>query len=165
MPRLGSLLVCEKIIIDQQQKPTLISVFQSLSAIVPEGQGIPANTVSFIPWAIFAEWFFADDETKGTVEQVIEVLQPDGSASSIRGRVQFQQFAPAGQGTRAYVNLFGMPITQPGYIAVNIWIEVDSKKTTEVFSYQVKIEHSTKPSEPNDGGMNIPVFTQAKLGG
>src|ERR1700730_17266933 len=105
MPRLGSFLIGEKIIIDQQQKPSIISVFQSLSAIVPEGQTIPKETVSFTPWSIFCEWFFADDETKNKVEQVVEVLQPDGSPSRITGRLQFQQFAKDGQGTRSYINL------------------------------------------------------------
>jgi hypothetical protein len=106
MPQLSSFLICEKIIVDQQQKPSVISVFQSLSVLVPEGQEIPSNTLSFVPWAIFSEWFFDDDDVKKKIDQVVEVLLPDGSPSAIGGRLTFQQFAPVGQGTRAYVYLF-----------------------------------------------------------
>jgi hypothetical protein len=162
MPRLGSLLVCEKIIIDQQHKPSLISTFQSISAVVPEGQHVPEGTVTFVPWAIYAEWFFVGSETKGKVEQVVELLQPDGAVSSIGGRLQLQEFAPEGQGTRAYVNLFGMPIAQPGYVTVNVWIEEDSKKITDVFPYRIKIEHTAKPAEGNVGSMSFPAATLGK---
>ena len=156
MPRLGSFLICEKIIIDQQQKPSVISVFQSLSAIVPEGQTIPKDTLGFNPWAIFCEWFFTDEDINKKVEQVVEVLQPDGSPAPINGRVTFTQFAKDGQGTRSYVNLFGMPISQPGFITVNVWIELDSKKATDVFPYRIKIEHTSQVPMPNDGGQIVP---------
>jgi hypothetical protein len=158
MPRLGSFLICEKIIIDKQEKPSLISVFQSLSAIVPEGQTIPKDTIGFNPWSIFCEWFFADEDTQKKIEQVVEVLQPDGSPTPIKGRVTFTQFAKDGQGTRAYVNLFGMPVSQPGFMTVNVWIEIDSKRVTDVFPYRIKIEHTTQPPMPNDGGLVIPAL-------
>ena len=157
MPRLGSFLICEKIIIDQQQKPTVISAFQSLSALVPQGQSIPKDTMGFNPWAIFCEWFFDDDEIKNKkVEQVVEVLQTDGSPSPINGRVTFQQFAKDGQGTRSYVNLFGMPISQAGFLTISVWIEFDSKRVTDVFPYRIRIEHSTEPPKPNDGSQFMP---------
>ena len=158
MPRLGSFLVCEKIIIDQQQKPSVISVFQALSALVPEGETIPKDTVSFTPWSILCEWFFVDDETKNKVEQVVEVLHPDGSPSPIKARVQFEHFSKDEQGTRSYVNLFGVPIAQPGFLTVNVWIEVDSQRVTNVFPYRIKIEHTKQPPVPNDGGTLTPVF-------
>ncbi|MGA3105883.1 MAG: hypothetical protein ABSD53_15485 [Terriglobales bacterium] len=162
MPRLGSLLVCEKIIIDQQQKPSLISVFQSISAFVPEGQPIAENTLSFISWSIFAEWFFSEDETKKTIEQVVEVLHPDGSPTAITGRLTFSQFALHGQGTRAYVNLFGIPIAKPGMITINVWLESDSVKITEIFPYHIRIEHTSEQPSLALGGSVAPVFVAAR---
>lgn len=162
MPRLGSLLVCEKIIIDQQHKPSLISTFQSISAVVPEGERVPDGTVTFVPWAVFTEWFFVASETKGKVEQVVEILQPDGALSSIGGRLQFQEFAPEGQGTRVFVNLFGMPIAQPGYVTVNVWVEEDLKKVSDVFPYRIKIEHTAKPAEGKVGSMSFPIAAPGK---
>jgi hypothetical protein len=163
MPRLGSYLICEKIIIDQQQKPSIISVFQSLSALIPEGQTIAKDTVGFNPWAIFCEWFFDDKETaNGKVEQVVEVLHPDGTPSPIKGRLQFQQFAKDGQGTRSYINLMGLPISQPGFLSINVWMEIDSKRVTDIFPYLIKIEHTTTPPTPNDGGQMFPAAIPQK---
>jgi hypothetical protein len=162
MPRFGSLLICEKIIIDQQQKPTLISLFQAITALVPEGQQIPKDTIGGTAWSIFCEWFFAEDEVSKTFDLVMEVLLPDGSPSAIRSRVTFKQIAKEGQGTRAYINVFGMPIAQTGYITVNVWVEHEHQRVTDISSYQIKIEHTKEPPQPNDGGSFAPVLTQTK---
>jgi hypothetical protein len=162
MPRLGSLLICEKIIIDQQQKPTLVSVFQSISALVPEGQPIPKDTIAGTPWSIFCEWFFAEDELTKNFDQVVEVLLPDGSPSAIKGRLTFKEISKGGQGTRSYVNMFGMPIAQPGFLTINVWLESEAEKVTNVFSYLLKVEHSQTLPTPNDGGSNVPALTQTK---
>ncbi len=162
MPRLGSLLVCEKIIIDQQQKPTLVSLFQTITALLPEGQGMPKDTLGGTAWAVFSEWFFAEEELSKNFEQVIEVMLPDGSPSPIRGRLPFKELARDGQGTRSYVNMFGMPIAQSGVLAVNVWIESNAERVTDIFSYHIKIEHSKQPPIPNDGGSFIPALTQTK---
>jgi|ERR1700678_1146489 len=163
MPRLGSFLVCEKLVIDQQNKPTIISVFQSIAALVPEGQQMPNDTIGANPWAIFCEWFFSsDDDFSKKFEEVIEVLMPDGSPSPIRGRLAFNEIVKSGQGTRAYVNMFGMPISQTGFLRVNVWLEADSVRVTDVSSYLIKIEHSKQPPMPNDGGTLVPTLTQTK---
>jgi hypothetical protein len=160
MPRLGSLLVCEKIILDQQQKPSLISIFQGITALVPQGQQMPKDALGGTPWCIFCEWFFAEDELTKMFEQVIEVLMPDGSPSLIKGRLTFQQLAKD-QGTRSYVSMYGMPIANPGFLTVNVWLESESVKVTDVFSYPVKIDHTTEP-RPNETAMIIPTLSQTK---
>ena len=162
MPRLGSLLICEKIIIDQQQKPTLISVFQSISALVPEGQAIPKDTIAGTTWSIFCEWFFAEDELTKSFDQVVEVLLPDGSPSAIKGRLTFKEISKDGQGTRAYVNMFGMPIAQAGFLDIRVWLESNAEKVTDVFHYLLRVEHSQAPPTPSDGGTNVPALTQTK---
>jgi hypothetical protein len=158
MPRLSSLIVCEKIIQDQLGKPTLISLFQSLSATVPDGQEMPKEAVASTSWAIFCEWFFTNDEQSKIFDQVNEVLLPDGSPSPVKGRVTIKQMAPLGQGTRVFVNIVGLPVWQAGVLTVKVWLECDSEKMTDVFSYPIKIEHTSKPPEPNDGGSFIHAF-------
>ncbi len=162
MPRLGSLLICEKIIIDQQNKPTLVSLFQSLTALLPEGQAMPNDTISGTPWSIFCEWFFTEEELSGNFEQVVEVMLPDGSPSPIRGRLPFKELAKNGEGTRAYVNMFGVPIAQTGSLAINVWLESGGRKITDVFTYHLKIEHSKQPPSTDDGRMMAPALTQTK---
>lgn len=158
MPRLGSFLVCEKIIQDQLGKPTLISVFQKMSAVVPEGQEMPKEVIAATPWAIFCEWFFTEEELKRKWEQVLEVLMPDGSPTPIRGRVELKEIPTNGQGARAYVFLMGVPISQVGFIAVNVWLECNSERITDVFSYKILIEHAKNPPIPDIGGTIFPAM-------
>jgi hypothetical protein len=158
MPHLSSLIVCEKIILDQLGKPTLIALFQKMSATVPDGQTIPKDAVAGTSWAVFSEWFFTADELSKTFDQVNEVLLPDGSLSPIKGRVTIKQMSPLGQGTRVFVNIVGLPISQVGVLVVNVWLECDSDRVTDIFSYPLQIEHTNKPPEPNDGGSFIHAF-------
>jgi len=162
MPHLGSFLVCEKFVLDQQQKPTLISLFQAMTAVVPEGQQIPKDTLAGTPWVIFCEWFFDEAELSKSFEQVVEVLLPDGSPSPIRARLPLKEIGKEGQGTRAYINIFGIPIGQTGLLTVTAWLEEDSKRATDVFSYRIKIEHTKEPPSPQGNGRFIPALSQTK---
>lgn len=155
MPRLGSLLVCEKIIVDQAQKPTLIALFQKMSAIVPEGQVVPKNTVAGASWSVFSEWFLTDSELTNQYEQVLEVVLPDGSTSPIKGRLALKEVAKDGMGTRTFINLFGMPIEMPGFVTVNVWLEVGSERVTDVFGYKIQVDHIRQAINPNDGGTHV----------
>jgi|SRR5579872_1105004 len=158
MPHLSSLIVCEKIILDQLGKPTLIALFQKLSATVPDGQEMPKEAVAATGWAIFSEWFFTEDELSKTVDQVSEVLLPDGSPSPIKGRVTLKELSPLGQGTRVFVNIVGIPVSQTGVLTINVWLECNSERISDVFSYPIQIEHTNKPPEPNDGGSFVHAF-------
>jgi hypothetical protein len=75
--------------------------------------------------------------------------------------VTFQQIAGEGQGTRVYINVYGMPIAQPGFISVNVWVEHDNQRVTDVFSYRIKIEHSKEPIRSEAGAL-APALTQTK---
>jgi hypothetical protein len=161
MPRLGSFLVCEKVVIDQQQKPTLISLFQALAAFVPEGQSMPKDAIGGTAWSVFCEWFFSDEEATRSYDQVIEVMLPDGSPSPIKGRLTFKEIAKDQQGTRAYINMFGMPIAQVGILDVNVWIELNNEKVTDTFTYRIKIEHTKQPPTPTDISV-APALSQTK---
>jgi hypothetical protein len=158
MPHLSSLIVCEKIIQDQLGKPTLIALFQKISAMVPDGQEMPKEAIAATNWAVFSEWFFTVDELSKTFDQVFEVLLPDGSPSVIKGRATIKQLSPLGQGTRVFVNITGIPIFQAGVLIANVWLECGSDRVTDTFSYPIQIEHTNKPPEPNDGGSFIQAF-------
>ena len=158
MPRLGSFLACEKVIQDQLGKPTLIGLFQKISALVPAGQELPKDTLAAIAWSIFCEWFFTEEELTKKWEQVMEVTLPDGSPSPIRGRLPLKELAPFGHGSRTFTNMMGIPVTQVGFLAVNVWLEQDSERKTDVYSYHIIIEHSSQPPTPNDGGQLIPTI-------
>jgi hypothetical protein len=162
MPRLGSLLVCEKIIQDQIGKPTLIALFQRVGAVVPEGQEMPKEAIAGIGWSIFSEWFFSENELSKAYEQVLEVTLPDGSPTPIKGRLKLSQPLSKEMGTRCFVNTSGVPISKVGFLSVNVWLECDSEKVTDVFSYLIQIEHTKQPPAIHNGGMPIHTFVPAQ---
>jgi hypothetical protein len=151
MPRLGSFLICERIIQDQLAKPTLVSVFQKVSAVIPDGQEMPKDIIIASPWAIFTEWFFTIEEMTQKWALGVELLMPDGSPSLMRGRVEIKEFAPNLQGTRVQIVTTGLPLAQAGFLSINVWMERDSERATDVFSYRILIEH-TKTAPPGDTG-------------
>ena len=152
MPRLGNFLVCEKLITDQQGKPSLISLFQKMGAFIPEGQAIPKEVLAMTPLSTFCEWFFTDDELTRTFVQHLEVLLPDGTPSPVRASLPLKDMTRNGQGTRAFVNIVGMPVAQAGFITVNVWLEENSERVTEVYPYRIQIEHTSQQPTPKDGG-------------
>ena len=104
------------------------------------------------PWSVFSEWFFTDDELGRTFVQLLEVLLPDGTQSPVRLSLPLKEMTRNGQGTRAFVNVVGMPVAQPGFLTVNVWLEENSERVTEVSSYRIQIEHTSQQPAPNDGG-------------
>ena len=160
MPRLGSLLVCEKIISDQAGKPTLISLFQKMSALVPKGQQVPKDMIAGAQWSVFSEWFFTTGERTNQYEQVLEVVLPDGSQSPIRGRLLLKDLGIDDMGSRVFVNMFGVPVAQEGAVTVRVWLEVNSERVTDVFPYKIIIEHTDQPPTLNDGGSQVPTLSQ-----
>jgi hypothetical protein len=162
MPRLGSFLVCEKIIQDQLAKPTIVSVFQKVSVVVPDGQELPKDLIITSPWAMFTEWFFMNEELPRRWALGLEVLMPDGSPSPIRGRVDIKELAQNGQGTRVYLIVNAMPVAQAGFLSANVWLERDSERLTEVFSYKILIEHTTTPPAADLGAVFMGVVPAPK---
>lgn len=161
MPSLGSLIICERIIVDQQQRPTLISLFQQLTVVVPENQDVPKDMIAALPWSVFAEWYFTDEEMTSPYVMNIEVLMPDDSPSAVRGVTPIVEKAKDGLGTRVFVQVYGLPTAQIGCVTVNVWLESNAKRVTDVFPYRIKIGH-TKEATNQMGGTLIPSLTQTK---
>jgi len=145
MPRLGSLLICEKVVIDQGQKPTLISLFQKVSAFFPPDQEVPKEIMALTSWTVFTEWFFSEDERTKSFAQSIQVMNPDGTPSPIKTSVVLKEIASSGQGSRVYINITGFPIAQVGMLQINVWLESDGQSMTEIYSYPLQVEHTKEP--------------------
>lgn len=161
MPRLGSLLVCEKIINDSVGKPTLISIFQKMGAVVPEGQEVPKDVIAGTQWVVFTEWFFTAEEIERQFDQVFEVFMPDGTPSPIRNRVTLKVEAKEPLlGHRCFVNVFGFPLSQTGFVVMRVWLESNSERVTDISLYHVQVEHSSQaPSDGLSGYPLVPAFS------
>jgi hypothetical protein len=161
MARLITLLPCEKVIVDRQGMPSLISLFENLNVTPSEGEGIaevPKQTITFTHWAVFAEWEITEEEVAlREAQQVLELLYPDGSAVPIRGTIPFI-FQSAGI-ARNHQDIYGFPVGQEGPYTIRVWLEKDGKPISEVGTRKMRVIHRIPPgakTHPTMGHSSIP---------
>jgi len=137
MPKLNIFALCEKVIMDEQKNPSLISLMENLDVDPREGK-IPKNAVIAKEWAIFTQWQLSDDEQEKPFHQVIHAFWPDGTEFNKTIHSLPTQQAEVKQINMAVV---GLPIGQEGKITVKLWLELESKPVTETFFKTLKITH------------------------
>ncbi|MFZ0771323.1 MAG: hypothetical protein WCA49_06105 [Candidatus Sulfotelmatobacter sp.] len=148
MPRLVTLLPCEKVIVDRDGMPSLIALFEHINISVSQGEEIvevPKETVTYHQWAVFSEWKVEEDEiaTVDAADQILEVQFPDGSVAPIKGRLRFV-FNSAGI-HRNHQNILGFPIGQQGTYKIRVWLEKDGKPISEIAIREMKVIHKLPP--------------------
>ena len=135
MPKLLAVLVCEKVIVDQQQVPSLIGVFQRINVQLLDAP-LPENAVTPMKWAVFALWEHTKDEQGKTFIQRLQVLKPDGS-TFIDNSQPFQVRDPDFLQSKNTAEIFGIPADKEGEIKVRVWIEGEEERGGG-YSYSVK---------------------------
>lgn len=139
MPQLLVFVPCEKVIIDENQNPTLVVLMQGLGAAPLPGQPaeIPRNAVGPKEWCIFSVWRPSDQDYGKLFNQRIQLLWPDGSEfQNAHFAFQFEK----GKSHQIRMNMFGFPIGQVGDVTLNMWLERDSKKIGEMHSRTITVK-------------------------
>jgi len=158
MPKLQAFLLCEKIIVDKQETPTLVGIIQKVTAqLTPgtESTAVPANAMAPMAWAIYAVWEFDAAEDGRALRQKTQVILPDQSAPpELKGELPF--VAKTGLNNN-YINIFGFPIGQTGLLKVKTWLETsEGQVITPEYYYPVFAEHKLTPL----GSPNVEVAPQ-----
>lgn len=109
MPKLLMFAPCEKVLIDQNNNPSMISIFQELHveltpADLPEGAAIP------IRWDVFTLWLREVSDKGKRFEQICELLTPDGKKAA-GGSINFEM---ATDTHRNVMTLMGFPLIPSG---------------------------------------------------
>ncbi len=139
MPELLALLPCEKVIIDQQNNPTIVNVLEKIHVHVPAGHSVPGSVITPKEWAVFTLWRRSEEEAGRKFEQHIEVLLPNESVA-IRANASFT-FNDTMH--RLVSLMLGFPVGQQGACVIRTWLEAEGRRTTQVFTYVVEVIHQT----------------------
>jgi hypothetical protein len=143
MPRLITLLPCERVIVSREGIPSLISLFEDLNIAPSEGESIvevPKETITFQHWAVFCEWEIGDDELDlKKADQILEMQYPDGSIAPIKGRLPFD--LPRAGTFRNHQDIYGFPVGQEGAYTIRVWLEKDGKPVSEVGTRKMRVIH------------------------
>lgn len=139
MPKLLVFAPCEKIIMDENKNPSLIVILENINLRKPtDGSEIQKNAVTPREWAVFTRWTVSDEEAVKPLVQVLQVLWPNKDEFT-QSRVDL----PKENNRTKQVNMkfLGTPIGQPGEITINLWLELDSKRISEVHSTSITVKH------------------------
>lgn len=151
MPRLLALLVCEKVINDQQSVPSLIGVFQRIN-IPRTAAAMPPNAVNPMKWAIFTMWEHAPEEIGNEFVQRLQITKPNGE-KFVDANLKFKPSDSELPQSKNTVEIFGIPVDREGDFFVRVWIEgYDSNHGDTRFNvkYHMKEDNeSTNPKLPN----------------
>lgn len=139
MPKLLLFAPCERVIIDDQGSATLVIILHKIAVFNPKIEELPKDAVAPKEWVVFTLWEpMAEDIGKEFV-QVLQTILPDGSEfKKSEMRFRFQE----GKRQQNRMLIQGMPVGQDGKLALNTWLEVDSRQVGEVNSYDLTITYS-----------------------
>ena len=126
MPKLMAFVACEKVIIDQDNNVSLITLLQELKSQIPESvtKEIPpgVKTMAAIKWVAFSMWVKAsDDENEKEYQQRVALVDPSGESTGIEGAAPFK-FGSDKTSMRASVNVLGFPIYATGRYTLRLWM-------------------------------------------
>jgi len=89
-------------------------------------------------WSVFSLWNQTPDDAGKEFDQVIQILWPDKTEFKTH-RQHFTFKKELGHQIR--INITGFPIGQVGPVTVNMWLEIDSKRVTDTYSWIVSLKH------------------------
>lgn len=129
MPKLLLFAPCEKVIVDQQNNVSLISILQDLKIQVPEtGPVPPANASAAIKWDVLTVWARSDDDAGKRYEQRIALFNPEGAPTEISTTTPVET---KNASHRIVATIFGFPIGSSGRYRLKLWLSEDGRESRE----------------------------------
>jgi hypothetical protein len=135
VPNLLALMVCERVILDRQDMPSLINVFQKMN-IQLSGAPLPEKAVSPTRWSVFTLWQHEDSETGKTFTQTLEIVLPNGEVFSATEQ-EFKSEKADDIQNKIAVEFTGIPIWQEGFLQVRVSLK-NSDQPPSVYKFAVK---------------------------
>jgi hypothetical protein len=124
MPRLLIFAPCEKVIVDQQGNPSLISLLQEWQA---DRRDLPEKAVAPQRWDIFCLWHRVESDNDKDFVQTCELLSESGQ-KVLSADIEFRMTAVTHRNT---VTVLGLPVN-PGRYDLALYLhEKGSEKERE----------------------------------
>jgi hypothetical protein len=134
-------VVCEKVILDQQQggMASLIGLFTKFTVNVPaDAPPIPENAAAPKEWTVYSSWEPDEIDVGKPIVQCTQVLYPNGAqyGETLKTPLQIELNKTA----QAIVRINGFPVGQSGFYTVRTWIEEAGKTVAAPLDLKVEIE-------------------------
>jgi hypothetical protein len=152
-------LTCEKVIVDQRNVHSLISLISRAEiGALPgapqpqEPEPIPMNAVIPKEWYVFSMWLPSAEEVGKSFHQVMQIYWPNGDKYS-DSKLPFS-VTDVGPVHNSFHSI-GMPVGQEGELKIVTWLEENDERITDIFDAHLTIKHGIPITR-------TPATTQAK---
>jgi hypothetical protein len=135
---------CEKVLVDESQTASLISIFDKLTVNAPENAEIPRNGIAVKEWAVYASWIPEADDVGKTYKVATQVFYPD--ETPFADVVRFDLAMKAGKRAQGIARFNGFPIGQVGAFTVSTWLEYEGKRIGTDRELTIDVEISRQPA-------------------
>ena len=150
MPKLHLCTVCEKLLLDKEEIPSLINLFSKIVVTPPPNAGdIPKEAVVPKEWYVLAIYILEPGDFGREFFLCMQIFYPDGTPFGSLGRVQLK--TPEGKERSQasfYVPVF--PIGQRGMYRINLWLE-ENERRVEKSDIDIDLELLMKSSSEKQG--------------
>lgn len=140
LPKLLVFAACEKVIIDQENNASIITILQEITLDIQIAAKLPAGAVAPKSWDIFALWKRESSEDENTqYEQSCDLVLPDG-AVEVPSRSTFRI---TGSSHRSITRVVGFPIFRtPGEAQLRLYLrESEGGAPHEIASFPLLLKH------------------------
>lgn len=134
--------VCEKVILDKAENPTLIVLLNEVHiATPPEGVTLPSDAVAPKEWAVFTMWNVEAEDFGAKLTQHMLIVHEDGTV--FQDKTTEINVKPNVKLATTAANIIGMPVGKPGKIITTVWL--DGQREAKRYAYPIHIIHD-KPA-------------------
>lgn len=140
MPKLLSLLMCDRVLVTRDDAVSLISIFDVLrfDLPTPPKEGLPPKANIPVEWYIYSMWAATEGDAGKEYEQRFTIIGADG----VKPFEAFLDFTQEGHSERTVVSVNGFPIMQPGICHLRLDLrEKGEDEWREIASYPLEIAY------------------------
>lgn len=140
MPRLLMFAPCERVIIDQNNNPSLISVIQGLTSPLPSDTRVPQNAMGIMRWDIFTLWQREEGDEEKEYVQECQLIGPDNSVT-VQATMRFKFVAST---QRNIMSFYAFPLASIGEHLLKLWLRDPAGDLREIASFPLTCTRGAK---------------------
>ena len=137
MPKLAVLVACNQVLFDDEVAPSFIGVFVAIDVLPPPDVEILPNAQNPKQWFVCSMWLAEDKDMNQVFTQKVKVTMPN---SIVFGEAA-EQFKMDRRSHTVKVQIPFMPVGAQGNLAVDVWLESETRKVADVHRYEINIYH------------------------
>ncbi len=150
MPRLLFMIPCDKVLTDEGNLLSIITVLETVTITTPPGQQVPANAFATNPWHVVIQWLATREENQKEFEQRLQIFAPNDE--EFGGAIS--KFKVTQSLHRDMIEVPGFPIGTEGACLIRLALrEVGVEEWNSIMEYPIQIAHEVTRETTEEGNI------------